>query len=147
MRTDEQEHHGGTAAHLGADEQVRHAGRVLLQLRHPLLSHVLETGGVDHGEADEEDVGHGVGQRPEAVVVLLRTQETQQVSTWRRSSCLVSGCTGAKSTRTLSTHTEVKVRILAYKSENKMAAAVFIFSFSSFVISSEIKRCSISNSL
>lgn len=68
-------------AHLGADEQVWHAGCVLLQLRHPLLSYVLETGGVDHGEADEENVGHGVGQRPEAVVVLLSKHETEQVNT------------------------------------------------------------------
>lgn len=72
-------------AHLGAYEQVGHAGCVLLQLRHPLLSDVLEAGGVDHGEADEEDVGHRVGQRPEAVVVLLRKQETEQVNTWRNT--------------------------------------------------------------
>lgn len=61
---------------LGADEQVGDAGGVLLQLRHPLLPHVLEAGGVDHGEAYEEDVGHGVGQRPEAVIVLLQGEKT-----------------------------------------------------------------------
>lgn len=72
-------------AHLGADEQVGHAGGVLLQLWDPLLSDVLETGGVDHGEADEEDVSHGVGQRPEAVVVLLRKQVTEQVNPWRKT--------------------------------------------------------------
>lgn len=57
--------------HLSADEQVWDGGGVLLQLRNPLLAHVLETGRVDHGEADEEDIGHRVGQRPQPVIVLL----------------------------------------------------------------------------
>lgn len=57
--------------HLGANEQVGDAGRILLQLGDPFFTHVLETGRVDHREADEEDISHGVGQRPEAVVVLL----------------------------------------------------------------------------
>lgn len=61
----------GVRTHLGANEQVRNAGRILLQLGHPFLAHILETGGVYHREADEEDVGHGVGERPETVVVLL----------------------------------------------------------------------------
>lgn len=56
---------------LRADEQVRDTGSVLLQLGHPFFTHVLEAGGVDHREADEEDIGHRVGQRPQAVVVLL----------------------------------------------------------------------------
>lgn len=56
---------------LRADEQVRDTGSVLLQLGHPFFTHILEAGGVDHREADEEDIGHRVGQRPQAVVVLL----------------------------------------------------------------------------
>ena len=40
--------------------------------RHSYLgSHVLVTGGADEGEADEEDVRLGVGQRAETVVILL----------------------------------------------------------------------------
>lgn len=66
--------------HLGADEQVGDTGRVLLQLRHPFFAHVLETGWVHHREADEEDVGHRVGQRPEAVVVLLEDDATELVN-------------------------------------------------------------------
>lgn len=62
--------------HLCPDEQVGDGGGVLLQLRNPFLSHVLETGRVDHGEADEEDVGHRVGQRPETVIVLLGQEKT-----------------------------------------------------------------------
>lgn len=56
---------------LGANEQVGDTGCILLQLGHPFFTHILETGRVNHREADEEDIGHGVGQRPEAVVVLL----------------------------------------------------------------------------
>ena len=36
-----------------------------------LGSHVLVTGRADEREADEEDVGLGVGERTEAVVILL----------------------------------------------------------------------------
>lgn len=70
------------SANLGADEQVGDAGCILLQLWHPFLAHILETGGVNHREADEEDVGHGVGQRPEAVVILLK-DVTALVNIWR----------------------------------------------------------------
>lgn len=69
-------HSLSSRTHLGADEQVGHTGSVLLQLGHPLLTHILETGRIYHREADEEDIGHGVGQRPEAVVVLLEGEET-----------------------------------------------------------------------
>lgn len=66
--------------HLGADEQVGDTRSVLLQLRHPFFAHVLETGWVHHREADEKDVGHRVGQRPEAVVVLLEDDATELVN-------------------------------------------------------------------
>ena len=36
-----------------------------------LGSHVLETGRADEGEADEENVGLGVGERAETIVILL----------------------------------------------------------------------------
>lgn len=73
--------HGST--NLGADEQVGDAGCILLQLWHPFLAHVLETGRVNHGEADEEDIGHWVGQRPEAVVILLKDDVTELGTIWR----------------------------------------------------------------
>lgn len=72
------------STHLGADEQVGDTGRVLLQLRHPFFAHVLETGWVHHREADEEDVGHRVGQRPKAVVVLLEDDATELVNMCRQ---------------------------------------------------------------
>lgn len=66
---------------LGADEQVRDTGCILLQLRHPFLTHILETGRVYHREADEEDVGHWVGQRPETVIVLLEECNIVRINT------------------------------------------------------------------
>ena len=63
-------------ADLCANEQVWHGGSVLLQLGDPLLPDVLEAGGVDDWETDEEDVGHWVGQRSQPVVVLLHTGST-----------------------------------------------------------------------
>lgn len=68
------------STNLGADEQVGDAGCILLQLWHPFLAHVLETGRVNHREADEEDIGHWVGQRPEAVVILLKGDVTVLVN-------------------------------------------------------------------
>lgn len=58
-------------AHLSAYEEVWDTGGILLQLGDPLFPHILETGRVDYGVADQEDVGHGVRQRPQAVIVLL----------------------------------------------------------------------------
>lgn len=73
-----------TGTDLSANEQVGDAGCVLLQLGDPLLPHILETGRVYHREADEEDIGHRVGQRPQPVVVLLQTDGTAagQVNVW-----------------------------------------------------------------
>lgn len=62
--------------YLSADEQVRDVGCVLLQLRDPLLSHVLEAGRIHHGEANEEDICHGVRQGSQAIIVLLSEQRT-----------------------------------------------------------------------
>lgn len=73
--------------HLGANEQVRDTGCILLQLRLPFLTHVLEAGRIYHREADEEDIGHRVGQRPQAVVVLLKEDGTEiLIIIWRQVS-------------------------------------------------------------
>ncbi len=63
-------------AYLSADEQVRDVGCILLQLRDPLLSHILEAGRIHHREANEEDVCHGVRQGSQAIIVLLSEQRT-----------------------------------------------------------------------
>lgn len=62
--------------YLSADEQVRDVGCVLLQLRDPLLSHVLEAGRIHHREANEEDICHRVRQGSQAIIVLLSEQRT-----------------------------------------------------------------------
>ena len=56
---------------LGANEQERGRGAVVADLREPLVANVLERGGGDDRVAHEEDVGVGVGQRAQTVVVLL----------------------------------------------------------------------------
>jgi hypothetical protein len=65
----------GGVAHLSAYEEVGDTWGILLQLGDPLLPHILETSRVDHRKADEEDIGHGVRQRPQAVIVLLEKCE------------------------------------------------------------------------
>ena len=57
--------------HLGAHQEEGRLGAVALDLRHPLLLGVLVGGWRDHAEADQEDVGLGVRQGPQSVVVLL----------------------------------------------------------------------------
>ena len=44
---------------------------MVLDLRAPLGRHILEGGGADDGEADEEDVSLRIRQRSQAIVVLL----------------------------------------------------------------------------
>lgn len=56
---------------LGAHEDDGRGRVVRPDLRDPLLGDVVEGGGVDHAEAQEEDVRVGVGQRPEFVELLL----------------------------------------------------------------------------
>jgi hypothetical protein len=56
---------------LGADNQARHARAVVMHLGEPLLADVLERGGRRHGEADEEDIGLGIRERAQAIVVFL----------------------------------------------------------------------------
>lgn len=64
---------------LGADENDRSVGTVMRDLGVPLGAHVLERRRRDDREADEEDVGLGVGERTQAIVVLLtgRIPQTQ----------------------------------------------------------------------
>ena len=56
---------------LGADENERHTGSVVLDLGNPFGLDVQKRRGGGEGEADEEDVGLGVGQGSETVVVFL----------------------------------------------------------------------------
>eukprot|EP00968_Pinguiococcus_pyrenoidosus_P001017 scaffold48_cov311-Pinguiococcus_pyrenoidosus.AAC.212 len=58
-------------AYLGPHEQERHPRGVVHNLGQPLGAHVLKRRGRDDGEADEEHVRLGIGERPEAIVVLL----------------------------------------------------------------------------
>ena len=53
------------------DQQNRRVGAVVLYLRAPLGRDVLEGGGADDREADEEDIRLRVGQRPQAIIVFL----------------------------------------------------------------------------
>lgn len=60
---------------LGPDQDDG-GGRVVgPDLRDPLLGDVVKGGGVDQTEAEEEDVGVGVGQRSELVKLLLDGRE------------------------------------------------------------------------
>jgi len=60
-----------TKIELGADQEEGRIGAVVLDLGVPLGLHVLERSGRDDGEANEEDIGLGVGQRAETVIILL----------------------------------------------------------------------------
>lgn len=54
-----------------ADDEAWNAGAVVVHLGKPLLADVLERCGGCDAEADEEDVGLGVGEGAKAVVVFL----------------------------------------------------------------------------
>jgi hypothetical protein len=56
---------------LRADNQTRHARAMVVHLGEPLLTDVLERGGRRHGEAHKEDVGLGVREGAQAVVIFL----------------------------------------------------------------------------
>jgi hypothetical protein len=57
--------------YLGADDQTGDARAVVPDLREPLLLYVLERGRGRYAEAHEEDIGLRVGERAQAVVILL----------------------------------------------------------------------------
>lgn len=60
-----------TQVELGTDDQARDARAVVVNLGEPLLADVLEGSRRNDGEADEEDVGLGVREGAETIVVLL----------------------------------------------------------------------------
>ena len=55
--------------HLGSNEQEGRLTTVLLDLGHPLLPHVVIRVGVDDAEADQEDIGVGVGNQAQPVKI------------------------------------------------------------------------------
>lgn len=63
---------------LGPDQNDGRRRVVRPDLRDPLLGDVVERGGVDHAEAQEEDVRVGVRQRPELIELLLKGTEREQ---------------------------------------------------------------------
>lgn len=66
---------------LGADNEAGHTGAVVVYLGEPLFPYVFEGGRGGDGEADQEDIGLGVGQRAQAIVILLTggIKETESV--------------------------------------------------------------------
>lgn len=62
---------------LAADEEIGGLGAEVPDLRQPLLGDVLEGIGVVNGKADKHTVRSGVGQRAEAVEVLLSCRVPQ----------------------------------------------------------------------
>jgi len=57
-----------------ADQYDGNLPTEVVQLRHPLVRDVLEAVWVVDGEAEKKDVGVGVGERPQTVVVLLTSR-------------------------------------------------------------------------
>ena len=53
----------------------------MVNFREPFFADVLEGGGGSDGEADEKDIGLGVGKRTETIIILLAggIKETQGV--------------------------------------------------------------------
>jgi len=56
---------------LGADEDDGGGGAVVLHLRAPLGGHVLKGGWAHNAETDKENIGLGIAQRTQTVIVLL----------------------------------------------------------------------------
>lgn len=61
----------GSQIDLGSDNEAGHAGAVVVHLGEPLLLDVFKRRGRGDGETDEENVGLGVTQRSQSVVILL----------------------------------------------------------------------------
>ena len=66
---------------LGTNNQAGDTGAVMMDFREPLFANVLKGGWRRDGEADQENVGLGVGQRAETIVIFLtgRIEETKGV--------------------------------------------------------------------
>lgn len=62
---------------LGTHKEDRHVGAVVRHLRMPLVLDVFVGGWAGDGEADDEHVGLGVGERAQAVVFLLSCRVPQ----------------------------------------------------------------------
>lgn len=56
---------------LRADKDERRGGGVSPDLWDPLLRNVLEGGGANHAEAQQEHIGAGVTERPQLVELIL----------------------------------------------------------------------------
>ena len=73
----------GVVAQIGlsADDKTGHTRTVVVHLGEPLFPYVFERGRRSHGEADQEDVGLGVGQRAQAIIILLTSgiKQTESV--------------------------------------------------------------------
>ena len=63
---------------LVSHQDDRHVGTEVTHLGGPLLGDVLETVGTVDGETHEDDVGVGVGERTQTVVVLLTGRVPQR---------------------------------------------------------------------
>lgn len=65
---------------LRPDEDHRSEWRVSPDLLNPLVRNVLEGGGTDHAEAQQEHICTGVAQRPQLVELILgRSREKKRV--------------------------------------------------------------------
>ena len=67
--------------HLSADEEAGDTGAVVADLGEPLVPDVVERGLGYDAEANEEYIGLGIRERPQAVVILLsgRIEQTQGI--------------------------------------------------------------------
>jgi hypothetical protein len=67
--------------YLGANNQAGDTGAVVMYLGEPLFSDVFEGRGGCDAEADKEDVGLGVGKRPQSIVIFLPSsiEEAQRI--------------------------------------------------------------------
>lgn len=67
---------------LGTHNQAWHTGAVMVNFGKPLFADVLERGRRGDGETDEEDIGLGVGERTQPVVIFLPSGVEETKSIW-----------------------------------------------------------------
>lgn len=82
---------------LCTDYEAGDTGTVVMDLWEPLLADVLERGRGGHAEADEENIGLGVGEGSESIVIFLTGGIKQAKGIWlvtnpRRNTQQVSAC-------------------------------------------------------
>lgn len=77
---------------LRPDEDERREGRVSPHLGDPLLGNILERGGTDDAEAQQEHVGAGVTQRTQLVELLLEGSEDTEDEDVRTTSGTSTSC-------------------------------------------------------